>query len=501
MKRQRSTASPGREPKRQKIKNSPDIISSISQELLIRILHHLPIETLLQCQQVSKHFDALASDSQLWKSLYYTRFVLPRALRIPGIKRATGDEVLFSSRRSKWLDDSLAHRVDVDWKGQYKLRHNWTIGSCGVQELCVAERSSMPSMLVRLADGVIVTASKEGLRAWDLKGRGLVAEYDLGEGLVPTCLAVDEQDTEELAVTLGFQNGSFCLWRYVRGEFIQRHRHPASSNGALDAIAYAEPYLLTITKGHLLSLYHFSAASPSPSHPTQTQTPILLASLRSHSSFPPLCLSLRSTPTTLIASIVYSQPTYPTGHTIGLQELHLSKHTHLITSSRLTSALPPGFHSLSPSPSLSPSQPPPAPPYTSKPTSLAYAHPYILATHPDNTLTLYLCTSSTHTLSISPGTPLYGHTSAVSSASITARGKAVSVSTRGNELRVWELEGGASQKRATERSVLVRTEGGGWGEGEGEVGARKRWVGFDEEVVVVLKETGGAQALMIYDFT
>ena len=30
----------------------------------------------------------------------------------------------------------------------------------------------------------------------------------------------------------------------------------------------------------------------------------------------------------------------------------------------------------------------------------------------------------------------------------------------------------------------------------------KRWVGFDDEMVIVLKESGrGTQALMVYDFT
>jgi len=37
---------------------------------------------------------------------------------------------------------------------------------------------------------------------------------------------------------------------------------------------------------------------------------------------------------------------------------------------------------------------------------------------------------------------------------------------------------------------------------EEEIEARKQWVGFDDEMVIVLKESGrGTQALMIYDFT
>ena len=37
---------------------------------------------------------------------------------------------------------------------------------------------------------------------------------------------------------------------------------------------------------------------------------------------------------------------------------------------------------------------------------------------------------------------------------------------------------------------------------EEEIEASKRWVGFDDEMVIVLKESGkGTQALMVYDFT
>lgn len=115
-------------------------------------------------------------------------------------------------------------------------------------------------------------------------------------------------------------------------------------------------------------------------------------------------------------------------------------------------------------------------------------------------------------MELTQGTKLWGHTSSVESAEITSRGKAVSVSTRGNELRVWSLEGGFSGSRRgglRERSIQIRKAGKD-GEGEetggmewGESGmTRRHWVGFDDEVVIVLKEdAGGEQALVVYDFT
>ncbi|KAH8648344.1 hypothetical protein BGZ60DRAFT_423173 [Tricladium varicosporioides] len=563
--------------KRTRIKHPDDFLSDLSDELLIRILHHLPIRTLIQCQELSHRFYTLAGDSQIWKNLYYNRFVLPRALRIPGVKAAQNEESLhFSSRRSKWLEEhTLVNREDgkkTNWKRQYKLRHNWSIGACEVQEIHVADQPSVPSMLVKLAGGIVLTVNKEdGLRAWDLKNKLLIAEYTLGGNTTPACLAVDEESRSDgLGIAVGFMDGGWGTWKLDTNKknFEEIYRHPGSSNAMLDAmldaIAFANPYILTITETQLLSMYTFAPVQlPTPLdggiednikdniEPLEDNTELenistpnesasskpqatLLASLKSHTSWPPLSLSIRTTSknpdSTIIASIAYSLPTYYSGYTIGLQELHLSPTTGNITFSRLASALPQGFSSVLSSPTSSGKSSPALQPQshqthtgsTTRPTTLSYSHPYILATHPDNTLTLYLCTSTSSKLSISPGTKLWGHTSSISSASITQRGKAVSVSTRGNELRVWELEGGftstssstASQIRKVnrrerellngERSVIVRHD-----EGEANktthpenLGTMKHWVGFDDEVVIVLKESeGGTQALMVYNFS
>ncbi|KAG9237695.1 hypothetical protein BJ875DRAFT_369467 [Amylocarpus encephaloides] len=517
-------------PKRTRTISPNDRLSRLSSELLIRIFHHLPIHTLLQCQTISHRLYTLTSDSQIWKSLYYSRFVLPRALRIPGIKNAPPENegaLQFSSRRSKWLeDDTLINRKDgrkTDWKKQYRLRHNWSIGACEVQEIRVREQRREKGMLVKLAEGCVVTVDKEeGLRAWDLRKRSLIASCVLDNSSAPTCVAVDDIGMNRLGIAVGFEDGSWGTWRLDTEiqSFEREYLHPRSSNGLLSAIAYAQPYVLTITDAQLLSLYTFT---PDPAK----QDPRLLASLKSHTCWPPLSLSIRLMPSTIIASIAYSLPTFVSGYTVGIQELHLSPVTGTITSSRLTSALPQGFSSISVSSSPSSGASSPLPSYRSPnglsgntitpPTSLSYAHPYILATHPDNTLSLYLCTSTASALSLSQGTKLWGHTSSVSSAEITARGKAVSVSTRGNELRVWSLEGSFSTSRPTrkakeqlrDRSVQIRhpplqlsslVKDANWNYED--ITACKHWVGFDDEVVIVLKEeAGGTQALVVYDFT
>jgi hypothetical protein len=527
-KRRRSSASEHPQSpisKRTKTRHPDDHLDRLSDELLIHILQLLPLETLLQCHRLSRRFYTLAGDSQIWKNLYYTRFVLPRALRIPGIRNTPRDDVLnFSSRRSLWLgEDALVSPLDgkkTNWKGQYKLRHNWSIGACEIQEIQVADQPTMPSMQIKLAEKIVVTADKEeGLRAWGLRGKELIARYSLGGDVVPTCLAVDEMRSESgLGIVVGFQDGGWGVWRLDVKEkkFVPAYTHSKSSNGKLSAVAYAHPYVLTITDSQRLSFYTFSSDQDRAIPNRESlPTPRLLASLKSHTSWPPLSLSLRLTSSYLIASIAYTLPVYPHGYSVGVQELHLSPLTGTITSSRLASALPQGFTSLSYPASRSPRDiPSPSVEYPSAPpTSLSYAHPYILTTHSDNTLTLHLCTSTASTLSLSPATRLWGHTASVVAAQVTPRGKAVSVASgvhtpnsgtrpddthertkttrpesSGGELRIWDLEGSLTRRRR-ERSVQVGSPGSG-----------KRWVGFDEEVVVVLEE-GGRLVLTVHDFT
>jgi hypothetical protein len=108
------------------------------------------------------------------------------------------------------------------------------------------------------------------------------------------------------------------------------------------------------------------------------------------------------------------------------------------------------------------------------------------------------------------------------------RGKAVSVSRLGDELRVWDLEGGISSSATRNRSLngelSVRVQPAKAAEDSEEMiddEVKKRfglrfaldqgfddstisrgWVGFDEQNVIVLREKSeGSQALVVYDFT
>lgn len=553
-----------------------DAISGISDELLVRILSYMDEHTLLSMALVSKRFHAIASDSQLWRPHYYRRFILPRAHRIPGFKaaaRKSSSDPQCSSNgivpapnsnpawkrpasTTRWnaMQDQAIDRVD--WKKQYRLRHNWARGRCAVEQVEVHEPaeeakavSTIPSWqtLVKVVEGIAVTVdSVSGLRAWDLRTRQPIAQVHLEPDHVvrlrPSCLAIDDAHLHngQVDVAVGFQDGTAGVWRLDahRNTLRLLFRQEKSFLGSLVAIAYHYPYLMTATKPGFIALYTFnnpstddtsdhgddtdaetrrdSTPNPANIHDDEHTTlppPYLLTSLKSQNTEKGLALSIRKHASSIVASIAYTVKTLG-GWSIGIQDLNV-RPSGAVTS-RVATSLPTQtrFSSTAPS-SLSHLPTPPSSWFANDqddetfPIALRYSHPYILATLPDNTLMLHLCTSTATSLSISSGVRLWGHTSGISDAEITPRGKAVSVSTRGDEIRVWELEG-----RVGGRSVEVRprqqqdgelasprtslgSEGASWRDDQ-----RQNWVGFDDEVVLVLKEArDGRDSLMLYDFT
>ena len=508
---------------------SIDRLSVLSDELLLRTLSFLPLSDLTLCERLSRRLKSLASDGQIWKSLYYDRFVRPRAFRIPGLRlqKDSSENLRYSSRISKWLSDErlVKDGVTTDWKRQYKLRHNWSRGSARVTETEVSEKPSTAPLLVRLHENwIFIADEKHGLRAWDMNVRNRsVLHHDLqspseGRLSAPTFMAIDTGTltTRNVDVVVGFGDGSFSIYTLKTEDrtLLPRYTHPASSTGSLSAVAYSAPYLVTMNQEPRLSLYVLDHAPESDDF-SPIQPPRLLSSLRSHSAYPPLSLALRTSASGITASIAYAVPQYVSTWLVGLQELRLSPDGAVLHSRVATAAtqqrsdrsgwLNDESYLLNMLPVQS----------SRSPSSLSYNHPYLLTAHPNNTLTLYVVTSIENSLNISPGRVLWGHTSAISGAHVGDRGKAVSVSSKGNELRVWELEGqGQSNSMRKSRpseleSVQVRpamkddaSVSSKWGLAEKVDGISKGWLTFDEEKVVLLREKlHGTQAVVVYDFT
>jgi hypothetical protein len=330
---------------------------------------------------------------------------------------------------------------------------------------------------------------------------------------LPISLTVDvsSESNEEHKLVLGFKDGSFAIISFSRstGIFTTIYKHKPKLDSLLIGLAYCSPFLLTMNASQTLSIYKLSSDP-------NAQPPQLLHSLLSQSSRSPLSLSIRRTSNVVLATIAYAVPTMQ-HWSVGIQEMRLCHTTGDLLSSRIAISNPgltPGTHNPFST----------AAPAASAPTSLSYSHPYLLLSHPDNTLSLFLVTSTDAALSIGHGKRLWGHTSAVSGAHIEPRGKAVSVTKRGDELRVWRLEGAPMGKSGVTKRVLwsrwrgtiVRVVGkieedGSLEKSEDESGDEvtddhdglvRGWVGFDEETVVVLKERVlGRQDLVVYDFS
>lgn len=470
----------------------------------------------------------MASDGQIWKAHYYDRFVRPRASRIPGIKsqRDSAGSLFYSSRISRWLNDEklVQEGALTDWKRQYKLRHNWSRGSAHITETEVAERPSSPPLLVRLHEDIMFIADDQhGLRAFSMRGKCRpLATYPPTSSAGPTVMAVDSGPNAygEVRLAVGFLDGSFAVYALgkAKAAFSHCYTHPASTMGSLSAVAFSFPYLLTMNQEPRLSLYIFDRDDETAKS-SALKAPRLLSSLKSQTAYAPLSLSLRISNEVISASIAFTKPFYGSRWTVGIQELRLST-DGMMLDSRVASAgsgVQSNLQGLAPYQAAASHMLHVLSVPSTRPASLSYNHPYLLTAHPNNTLTLYVVTSTNEDLIISPGTILWGHSSSISVAHVGDRGKAVSISTKGNELRVWELEGrGPSTLRRRpppeQSSVRVFSSADGafskqipnldlveMGKTE-EVA--KGWITFDEEKVVLLQEKRhGAQAVVVYDFT
>ncbi|KAF2862835.1 F-box domain-containing protein [Piedraia hortae CBS 480.64] len=502
----------GREPsterlsshKRQKVSNG---LPELCDELILHIFSYLTASQLAACQRLSRKFQLLAEDGQLWKALYYNRFAKPRLNLIP--------KEIETPR--KWLDEDqpMESSKPRNWMKQYKLELNWVRGICAVREIEVASQATVPPTLIKLSDGKIYMADhNDGLSAWQIKGeRRELAQTPLvspskSPPQTPTALAVDSEEAT-CKILVAFEDGSFQIYLLDQTSSSIKHgySHPPSSDGPLVDVALAWPYAVTLSESQTLSLYQFHD-HPSCGQTSSLEAPRLLHSLKGRSVQPPCSISIRLIESRIIISIIDSVATLFTGWTVAIQEIRVSPDGDLCESN-IASAI--GKYGRPPAPSLLP--------FIStrrslaKPITVSYTHPYLLVSRPNNTLSLYVVESTGASLSIGTETCLWGHTSAVLGAQVSGNGKAVSVSQLGEELRVWELHGGDTKSSACELSVKlkpdVRSQNSVAPSRESDAPSRepktapnRGWIDFDDENVMLLKEqTHGGQALVVYDFT
>lgn len=521
---------------------SHDIISVLPPELLVRVFSYMNETILLEMSTVSRLFYRIASDHQLWRKHFYRRFVLPAAHYNAGNKGKAQRSSVTKPRggRVGSKDEGKVHEGDyVDWKKAYKLRHNWARGRCDIEKLPLDTRvrSSTSHTLIKVFERLAITVDETaGLMVWDLSTRTPMAHVNFEpyrrRAVRPTCLAVDDEPLScgVAGIAIGFEDSTFGVWKLdlATKELVKVCRYDTGCFAKINDVAYCSPYVLLSAGTGLITLWTLdsvispwydpdedgfdseeesvtSAEMQAENKSNLLRRPWMLRSLCSHNTKEPLTLSMRRVATSVIASIVYTLNSM-NGWCIGVQDFDIRPTLDLpeIKDSRLAFSVPTHTRGLRPSSTHNfqshscPDEQENSDDDGDGPIGLCYSHPYLLATLPDNTLMLHICHSYPDTLSISPGIRLWGHTSGISDAEITARGKAVSVSARGDEVRVWELEGrigGSSVEvvpRQHEENDMNRLRNSSF---HGKLG-------FNEEIIIVLKEgLDGKDSLVVYDFT
>lgn len=410
-----------------------------------------------------------------------------------------------------------------------------------------------PPVLVKLCAGVVFTAdTAHGLRAWGAKdpasclAKILFPNQSDETAVCPTALAVSELD-DELEIVVGFDDGHFNRYVFeIRTSRLRLHSgHVGFKDGAITAMALSSPYLLIVSQHKSLSLYNLRV-SPHVSGKTDEATLRKLACLNAANMVAPMTVSLRTSGLEIVATVIYSFYHIGCGWSLGIQELRFNQNGQQVES-RLASTVDSQYGAIAQrgrttsrarrhstgseagNSNLASAPVAPSIVHAHPPTSMSYSHPYLLTSHADNTLTMYLLVSDSRRLFVRGGQRLWGHTSSVSAVQVTNRGKAVSVSSRGDEIRIWELEPavrslGSRRLLQEENSIQVNPENkdrdeselesashilrGGMSDSGVDTGASDDvslmhgCVGFDEERVLLLREkTVGTQLLECYDFT
>ena len=531
-------------------------IAKLSNELLLSIFEMLPLSQVIRCQGVSRRWQHISGDPELWKRLYYLRFVKPRLAQVPSRTRSR------LASRNWWNTERTQNEGEArrDWKQLFKLRHNWHKGRCAISELDMSNAPSphcdqhdppqmsfwgelQPSLfgpLVQFDGKVFITADKDaGLRAWDIgqivngkrkligsrRFQGFEQGWKLGE---PTALAIDNSDGV-INVIIGYGSGGAMILQLnpTNGSpetdfgFAVRFILPPNRDPTrLLHLAYSHPFLVTLDENYCLHAYIFDSNS------LHLEAPRPLATLHAQALKGPCNLTLRrpksNSEHTMTASIAYSMPILHGSWSVGIQDVVLDpKSDDGIARTRIGTCIPPTFN-LNILPDQSPLQVHSMSVPSASPTSISYSHPYLLTSHRDNTLTLYLARSSDKEITIGQPRRLWGHTTGVARAGVAGRGRAVSVSQIGGEVRVWELESIAaavsrSEAQADNDAVVGIVESVRLENASAAFRARKElyldstptkmpstveWIGFDDEkVLVVTSDRERDKNVTLYDFT
>ncbi|KAI8139256.1 hypothetical protein BJV82DRAFT_522236 [Fennellomyces sp. T-0311] len=405
----------------------------LSNELVLHIFSFLSASDLARCSKVSSHWCRLASDELLWKPLFLRRFRNPLLLDVKGHPKLLKQWHEWSSRLGN-------RRSRSGWKSLYKTNHNWRIGY----------------RLQTVTDMQHITCLK-----LDTSGavHRLVVGYDRGGLSVWECATSDED---------GFSAAEVAVYT-----------PKVMRVGRIVSIGVCYPMVLTCSSDMRLSAFCIEPTD----HAANAR---LLYELQSHIRWHPISVDLDrcdDQSDRWRAMICFGMPVGLNASSVGVQEVILSSETFV--SSRHCAALGPEDMF------FAPTSPGRTRPDNLQPiTGISYSEPYLVTSHPNNTIKQYHVLFSKDKMELCYVQTLYGHTSKVCALSLDASiGRLVSGDRFG--LKVWDIScsgksnyivsiNGTTGQRATSGSVPFRD---------------MEWLQFDSDKIVAVVRDEDAKAI------
>jgi hypothetical protein len=378
----------------------------------------------------------------------------------------------------------------------------------------------------------VFEAASTGLTAWSsARGSTVLASQSFCTSSseehppTPTAMALDTS-CDVLRIGIGFLNSTFRCYEYSEASgFVEccAPQHFLDPHAPVSVLLITFPFVFALLDNDKFLLKRFKPRGSSRS--TLWEELAFLKSNQRHLCSP--SLALRRIGKEIAASIAYTSEILSNRWCLGVQELRISFSPLATLASLPSPHLGMGgasdtfvdvpqwhkrtFQAWTPAFPMHPA-------VDNRPRALSYSHPYLLSALPDNTMMVYLVNSNAKGLSLSDGSRLWGHTSGISNAEVNARGKAVTTSTKGGEIRVWDLEGlarGHAQGNTSTPVVPTKSSTSMLPPGsahysvhdrhlrleDDQLAFKKSWIAFDEQQVLVMGERTDKRVLARYDFT
>lgn len=450
-------------------------MEELTDELHLLVFSSLDLEDLVSVQLCCKKWYRICSDNSIWRRLYYQRFKhRPHrfTLAVGGGPHVTND--ISGTSRSSWVSRNEAK---CDWKSFFRLRYNWQMGKCKIHTLLLESRlvavrnkqvvsiDSSYRLTIRTLDDLLLASCN--LKQW--------TGNDLGS---PSAIVVNQAGTFKICV--GFDTGSFAVLVYDGDSSIGCLHIKSAASGrhqGVKQIVQKQNLLAVYTEKANVILYSFEPKDPPiPSnHKTkgditwgETKTVFVLKSYL-HTNLE-VSFSLRSLYLHKhLLSLAYFEQTL-SGEFIPIIQEILCTSDGSILNTRKSS-----YYTSTNNWSHE---------YSTRPVSLSYSHPYILAGFSNGSMSLYIARSAECCLEVQPRQRSWGHGGQVM---VRQGGTAVSVGTK--EIKWWELASGISYRITGENQQNV-IQGSQVGE----------FMTFDEEMIMVEMKNKESRYLMICDF-